>query len=441
MSGGRERWGAATWVATAWLVAACLGFAAWQYREFTHERQQARRVLSSQLESLGVSLAAGIRSHRRMGRFFEEQIQDVIDQLCEAPSVLAAVIENIDGEALAAGGAPELLVPERNAEVWQPAGLQTSFPLEVRIEPGGGAGRGPGWMRDGGAQSDEAELRQFQVTLLADRRAADNAVARAARLRATVALAGIVGVSGLALAWQNRTRSIEASAQAALLQAESQRLRELSQAAAGLAHETRNPLGVIRGNLQALEQSESRGSDPSLIRTLIEECDRVTARINQFLAFARPKAPSLQRVEFAAVANQLALLLEPDLESRNLRIALDNGLRGSWVQADPDLLRQIVFNLLLNAIAFAPEGSEIVVRATPQGAGKVKIAICDRGPGVAEGDRVGLFTPYFTTRSEGSGLGLAIVKRLAEAQGWRASYVSGPELGACFEIEGIDEAT
>jgi len=271
-------------------VAAC-SFVGWQYREFRHEDAATRTALERQSESLAQALCAGIRSHRRMERFLDAQMQDVLDQLLHGPNVRAALIEDARRERLAAAGVVESLAPERQSALWQPSGLQTTQSLTVALEAVGG-GRGPMWRRDELAATESAAPKEFAVTLLVDRRPADAAVARAARQRIFTTLAGLAALAGIAWAWRAQARGWRMQAQAELLRAESQRLRKLGEAAAGLAHETRNPQGVIRGNLQALAQ---RGDAPTApLGVLIEECDRIASRINRFLAFARPPRPSFR---------------------------------------------------------------------------------------------------------------------------------------------------
>jgi signal transduction histidine kinase len=273
--------------------------------------------------------------------------------------------------------------------------------------------------------------------LLLDRSNTDRLCRRSAWMHALIAAGGGLVIFCVALAWQATVRLAEARGQTRVLKAEARHLRDLGQAAAGLAHETRNPLGVIRGFTQQLTQS-GQLADPQLrkAQAVVEECDRVTAQINQFLTFARPREPKLAAVDPDAVIDELALLLEPDLEPKRLRIRHTAAAPSLTLQADRDMLRQALFNLVQNAVAFSPAGETIDLAVRKGEGGSVWIQVGDRGPGVAE-DAVGsLFTPYFTTRAEGTGLGLAIVRRIAKAHGWRVDYRPRDGGGAWFEIEG-----
>jgi signal transduction histidine kinase len=171
---------------------------------------------------------------------------------------------------------------------------------------------------------------------------------------------------------------------------------------------------------------------------VMEECDRVTARINQFLAFARPCEPQLDTVVIANLLDELAIILQPDLESRGLQLQSHVAPAAARLRGDCELLRQLVFNLLQNAIHFSPPGGVIEVAVEPRRGAQAVLRVADRGPGVPDDAIASLFTPYFTTRPEGTGLGLAIVRHIATLHNWTVSYRARPDAGALFEVNGID---
>jgi two-component system sensor histidine kinase HydH len=253
-----------------------------------------------------------------------------------------------------------------------------------------------------------------------------------------VTVAGGLVILCLALVWRASVRLVETQGRARVLETETRHLRELSQAAAGLAHETRNPLSLIRGWTQRFADSQMAGSDrQEHTRAVIEECDRVTARINQFLAFARPCEPAAAEIEVCAIVDELTVILQPDLELKELTIRCQDESACKAIRGDRELFRQAMFNLIQNAIQFAPPGDTISVSIRATSGGQYRIDVSDRGPGVADEAIRSLFTPYYTTRPDGTGLGLAIVRRIAMAHGWEANYASRPGGGAVFSLEGI----
>jgi signal transduction histidine kinase len=172
-------------------------------------------------------------------------------------------------------------------------------------------------------------------------------------------------------------------------------------------------------------------------RAMIEECDRVTARINQFLAFARPCEPAPAQVDVRKVVEELAMILEPDMSMKNLSLDYHDVPARSQIRADRELFRQAMFNLIQNAVQFAPEGDAITVALHSDNGSGYRIDVADRGPGVPDEAVRSLFTPYYTTRADGTGLGLAIVRRIAGAHGWQAAYHARSNGGAVFSLEGI----
>jgi len=431
----------------AGLVSAWAALAAWQHHEYGHERESAEESLRRQGEAVRDALVGGIRSHRRLGRFFEEQIQAMLDEFVRAQNVLAVALDAEDGTLRLSAGQTALLEADAQqpAEAsWLPAGflLASHFVLEADGEgspPGKGLGRGWGrgrGLREGTEPGPLASGGRFQVRLLLDRSRADAQLLRAAWLRAMVVGAGGLVALSLAWAWRASVRLVEVRSRAQVLEAEARHLRERGQAAAGLAHETRNPLGLIRGWAQRLLDSPLPAPEQRHhARAVVEECDRVTSRINQFIAFARPRQPRCENVDVAALVEELAVLMEPDLEAKGLRLDRSAIRPGGTVRADRELLRQALFNLLGNAVQFSPSGGtiETILRGGQDNTCRLEVA--DAGPGVPPAAADSLFTPYFTTRADGAGLGLAIVHQIAAAHGWQAGYTPRPGGGAIFWIE------
>jgi signal transduction histidine kinase len=428
-------------------------FAAWQYRGWEHEGQLIDGTLHQQSHSVMNALLGGVRSHRRLGRYFETQLQGMLEELVKSEDVFAVAILSPNGDAILGTGEVGMLdegPPIEPGDQWTPGGFRLVEPFtlpppeagpEARGEVWGGRGRGMG-VRGGYEPIEEdspfADGGTFYAVLLLDRAPADHLKERSVRSHGFVTAAAALGLLCMALAWRTNVRLVEARGREKILETEARHLRELSQAAAGLAHETRNPLGLIRGWTQRLAQQAATTPDQQdHAQAVIEECDRVTARINQFLAFARPCDPAISAVEPQKIADELTVILQPDLEAKDLRLACEISPAIRQVQADRELLRQALFNLVQNAIQFAPAGDTVTINFREDGADRCRIDVADHGPGVAAEAVESLFTPYFTTRSDGTGLGLAIVRRIATAHGWRVDYRPGAETGSVFTLHGI----
>src|SRR5439155_20931661 len=198
----------------------------------------------------------------------------------------------------------------------------------------------------------------------------------------------------------------------------SERLRALGELAAGMAHEIRNPLGGIRGAAEVLVKPQtSPEARAEFGKLLDEEVTRLDRVVGNFLDFARPPAAEVARVRPAEVVDAVFLLLAGAAKSRG--VATENAVaRDVEVGADPDLLRQILLNLCLNAVQAQDGGGLVRVTASRDG-DRVLLDVEDRGPGVAPDLRGRLFDPYVTGRAGGSGLGLPIAARLAETMAGR----------------------
>lgn len=437
------------------LVLAWIALAFWQWYDYRDECRNARGTLIRQADSIMQALTGGIRSHRRLGYYFADQLEGVLEELVASKDVRAAAVVSEDGRFVCSAGAdPQFLrsLLSDSEATWQEESFRyvRQFELPPRSEdhpgPGRGLGRGRGlrWMQQPDAEEAApfAEGGAFTALLVLDALPVVERCRRAAWTRLAVVTAGALLLFFLAILWRTTFRLAEARGREQLLESEARYLRELGQAAAGLAHETRNPLGLIRGWTQRLASADF-GVDAARDRSqaIVEECDRLTARINQFLAFARPTSPQLEQVEPAILVGELAALLEPDLQSKSLRLDFTSLERAATIRSDRELLRQALFNLLQNAVQAAPDGTAVEMRMLSGNDGRWRLEVADAGPGVPPGLACKLFTPYFTTRQRGTGLGLAIVRRIAVAHGWQAGYTPRPGGGAIFWLDGLQPGT
>jgi len=254
-----------------------------------------------------------------------------------------------------------------------------------------------------------------------------------------LALAGIalVAAVGLGVAWHNLDRS--AALQIRLLRASelNLHLHEMNVAAAGLAHETRNPLNIIRGLAQMIsQQADTPAEIRSRSREITEEVDRVTGRLNQFIDYSRPPEVRPAPTNLKAVIGDVACALESDTEDKSIEFEISGP--ELTVEADESLLRQVLFNLLLNSIQAVDHEGRIEVVLERTGPDEAGIEILDNGPGVPDGAREEIFRPYYTTSEQGTGLGLAVVRQIVLAHQWEIECVPvGADRGASFRITGL----
>ncbi len=221
----------------------------------------------------------------------------------------------------------------------------------------------------------------------------------------------IVKKAGVILARrQEEQRLLEAQ----LHQAE--RLAALGEMTAGVAHEVRNPLGIISSTAELLQERLARYEPQNrLARIIVEEANRLNEKVTEFLDFARPRIPNLRPCDLEAVLDRGLELLEPEIQRLGIRVTRDYQLNGRMLSADSDLLHQAFLNLLINAIQAMPGGGRLIVATKPGPQGKGgEISFADTGEGIQPESLKKVLNPFFTTKEKGSGLGLPIVKSIIE---------------------------
>jgi signal transduction histidine kinase len=254
--------------------------------------------------------------------------------------------------------------------------------------------------------------------------------------RTIIAILGTIAVAGFGVAWRSLEKTSELQVRLARASQLNLHLKELNLAAAGLAHETRNPLNIIRGLAQIISKQQSASSEvQSKSREIISETDRVTAQLNEFINYSRPREVRRAPADLNALAAEVVRTLNFDLEEKKLDLQLQ--IEPLIIEADEQLLRQALFNLVINAVQAVPAAGTIRIRASRRTNEEAFIEISDNGPGVPPENRGEIFKPYFTTNAEGTGLGLAVVQQIVLAHGWEIECVANEPAGALFRISHI----
>jgi signal transduction histidine kinase len=216
-----------------------------------------------------------------------------------------------------------------------------------------------------------------------------------------------------------------------------ERLAALGQLSAGLAHEIRNPLGVIKGSAELLTQKLGAG-DPlaqELAGYIYTEVNRVSALVSRFLDFARPSQLDLGPVDLTALVERCLKTVSEQGACARVKIQREFAPALPQVMVDQDLCDQVFTNLFMNACeAMGEQGGELKVRIRPMEGNAVAVEVEDSGPGVPPEMKEQIFNPFVTTKKTGVGLGLAIVSKIVDAHGGSVKLVSPPNQGACFRV-------
>lgn len=212
------------------------------------------------------------------------------------------------------------------------------------------------------------------------------------------------------------------------------RLSALGQLAAGVAHEVRNPLGIIKNSAQILRGSslgEARRKE--ILNFIVEESDRINKVIDNFLQFARSPKMKKEKIEINSVIDRTVRLVGDTLAKNKIEVEKDYTDLIFSVHADPSQLQQLFLNLILNAIEAMPHGGKLEISTRLEDHG-VRIIFADTGGGIPKGLKKKIFEPFYTTRKHGTGLGLAIAHKIVENHGGRIEVESEVEKGSTFNI-------
>jgi signal transduction histidine kinase len=207
-----------------------------------------------------------------------------------------------------------------------------------------------------------------------------------------------------------------------------ERLRVVGEMAAGMAHEVKNPLAAIRSSAQILA-GRVAGKDAEFAQLVVTEVDRLNRVVNDFLQYARPAPLERVPVLLSALARSCVELLAPVSAGRGVTVVTSFPNDERPVSADQSQLRQVLLNLLLNAIEASAPGSDVEL-AVEQSGRVAAVRVLDHGPGIAADGIKQAFEPFFTTKPGGTGLGLAIAQRIVAEHGGRLTIESKVGSGA-----------
>jgi signal transduction histidine kinase len=234
----------------------------------------------------------------------------------------------------------------------------------------------------------------------------------------------------------DQTQGRLAKSQAHLVQSE--KWAVVGKLAAGVAHSIRNPLTSVKIRLFSLGRTLflSSGQKEDL-EVISEEIRHIDTILQNFLAFSRPPKPKMQKISPSDVVDLACQLLSHRFESSGVAIEISRGKRLPLLPADPDQLKEVLINLLVNACEIMTNGGVIRIEEEEgQGdaGGDVTIRVMDNGPGIPKDLQDKVFQPFFSTKEEGTGLGLSIALRIVEEHGGRLDLKSRKGEGAHFII-------
>ncbi len=215
----------------------------------------------------------------------------------------------------------------------------------------------------------------------------------------------------------------------------SDKLAALGQLAAGIAHEIRNPLTSINILIHSLTGNYPAGnSHREDLKVIAEEINRINEIVDQFLRFAKPAPPRLEKAEVLSIIEETLQLLRPQIEKQRIQVQKEFQPL-PLILMDREQMKQAILNLLLNAVQAMPEGGPLSLKGQlPKEDRWVKLSIQDSGVGIPGQDIDKLFDPFFSTKEGGIGLGLSITHRIIDQHDGKIEVASEPGKGTLFTV-------
>ncbi|WP_255550789.1 ATP-binding protein [Granulicella sp. dw_53] len=216
-----------------------------------------------------------------------------------------------------------------------------------------------------------------------------------------------------------------------------ERLTAAGQLAASLAHEIRNPLASISGAAGILARGQAPvASREECLDILMKESLRLNKLLTNFLDFARPRLPRFQRTEPVSVIQSVAVLTQHVATRQNVELRQQIPLKLREIDCDPEQIKQVLLNLILNAVQATEEHGTVVIRSMLE-RDRLCVEVVDEGHGIPSEDLERIFDPFFTTKENGTGLGLAIAANIIAQHGGALTCRPNTDrrMGMVFRVE------
>lgn len=216
--------------------------------------------------------------------------------------------------------------------------------------------------------------------------------------------------------------------------ARNEKLAALGELSSGIAHEIRNPLGIIKAIEQTMKKELS--DNPEAVKELEvidEEIERANKVVKGLMEFGKPSKQEMLVQSLNSLIDEVLTIVNKYIVQHGVQIEfIKNGY--SNVFMDKDLMKQAFINIIFNAVQAMPDGGKLDILTARQDENYVKAVFADTGTGIEEENIERIFNPFFTTKEEGTGLGLSLVQRIVEEHGGMLNVASRVDEGTRFEI-------
>ncbi|MBK5251883.1 MAG: HAMP domain-containing protein [Peptostreptococcaceae bacterium] len=213
------------------------------------------------------------------------------------------------------------------------------------------------------------------------------------------------------------------------------KMAALGQFVSGIAHELRNPLGIMKGSIQLMEREGTFSDEQSEFLGIVkEQIERQNLVIEELLRFAKPTEPDFETLDIEDVLDSIMTFAGAYVRDSHVELSRSRSMNLQSVYGDSEKLKQVFLNLILNAVQAMPDGGILSIETEMIDESRLAVRFADSGKGMSESDLADIFNPYFTTKAEGTGLGLSISYQLIQLHGGTIKAENLAEGGAVFTV-------
>ncbi|MBN1848133.1 MAG: hypothetical protein JW932_06060 [Deltaproteobacteria bacterium] len=224
----------------------------------------------------------------------------------------------------------------------------------------------------------------------------------------------------------------ERKEQAAMRRVE--KLAAIGKAVSEIAHDMKTPLMTIGGFSRQVERNlNAKSLDQKKLKIIVSETSRLESMVREMLDFGKPLVLNRTEIQLNDIAQDCVTIAEPEAREAGIRLELQTDPSLPPITLDRSRVKQVLLNLIVNAIQASPPGEEVIIR-TNMRKDSMRVEVSDRGHGISEDGEERVFEPFFTTKRNGTGLGLSIVKQIVEAHGGEISFSRNSTKGVTFRV-------
>jgi len=415
----------------------------WTYSQKNIFKNQTMTILSNESELIMESVKSIIQSQMHKGRIDQQRLNFILNGILNKTSLNFLCIRNNDNYIFESDTLPDeiggnskgMAFLGRTYYSWKKFNLEKMPPPPVKPKNNMMPKMMPDDAPEDIGQNFDFRNSTQEIIIGIDSSIYLKQIESENRKLLLIFIVGCIGVVVFIAGWIHFLKNIHLKIDFQKVTARNEKLKEMSLAAAGLAHEVKNPLGIIRGFAQKLAvSSEDTESVRTIAEKILDEADITTERLSDFINYAKKRALKSIPLRARNEILEITEMLKYEIEEKDLVLCHD--VDDLTIIADKNCLQQILVNIIMNSIHACSTGDKIEF-ALKKKLNDAIMTIKDTGRGIAPELLKDIFKPYVSGNERGHGIGLAIVKKLVEEHGWEITMRTEVSKGTITEISGI----